>query len=290
MRARPALEMHAQRVPSFAADDAAAVDAFRRDGVVHLRGAFAPRWLDLAARGIARNLAHPGPFHRDHTPPGSPGRYLFDFWTWSETPEFRELIHDSPAGAIAARLLGADAVRMVMDNWFLREAGATAGAPWHHDEPYFDFEGRLCVLWLPLEPVTGDEGLTFVRGSHRWGRLFAAPQFSDNVPFRCEGARYEPVPDVEREYAGELLGARTTPGDCLVFDFRTLHGATAGARPLPRTARRMTLRFAAEGARVVPRGEWTREISAHLVSLGQVPGAALDSPLTPRVWPRGPHA
>ena len=39
-----------------------------------------------------------------------------------------------------------------MDNWFFREAGSKSGAPFHHDISYFDFEGTMCVLWLPLEP------------------------------------------------------------------------------------------------------------------------------------------
>ncbi|GIT27692.1 MAG: hypothetical protein CM1200mP41_37360 [Gammaproteobacteria bacterium] len=41
----------------------------------------------------------------------------------------------------------------------MREIGATTAAPWHHDEPYFDFTGRLCVVWLPLEAAPKSEGL-----------------------------------------------------------------------------------------------------------------------------------
>ena len=182
--------------------------------------------------------------------------------------------------------MGAARVAMVMDNWFMREAGATNGAPWHHDEPYFDFEGRLCILWLPLEPVSREQGLTFIRGSHRRGQLYMASQFSENVPFDCDGAAYAAMPDFDATPDADRLGWDLEPGDCLAFDFRTIHAASAGARPLDRTIHRMTLRFGAEDTLFRPRGAWTREISDHLIGRGQQLDALLDCDLLPWVWPR----
>jgi hypothetical protein len=69
----------------------------------------------------------------------------------------------------------------------------------------------------------------------------------------------------------------------LVFDFRTVHAATHPGRASDRDSHRMTLRFAAEGTIVRPRGPWTREISDHLIAQGQQVGAPLDCPLMPRV-------
>lgn len=272
-------------VHDFRTTDQAAQAAYRDDGVVCLRGAFGREWLDRARAGIERNLAAPGPFFRDHTRPGATGRYLFEFWSWPRIPELRRLVFDSPAGEIAGGLIGDRRPTMVMDNWFLREAGAIDAAPWHHDEPYFDFEGRLCILWLPLEPVARVDGLTFVRGSHRLGQLFAAAQFSENLAFECHGDAYAPMPDFANDPARwQLLSTDMDAGDCLVFDFRTVHAATRPGRALDRDSHRMTLRFAAEGTIFRPRGPWTREISDHLIAQGQQIGAPLDCPLMPRVW------
>lgn len=271
------------------------IQAFETDGVVCLRGAFEERWLDLIARGIERNKKEPGPFFRDQTPEGSPARYVFDYWTWPEVPEFGKVIADSPAGEIAGRLMGAKETTLIMDNWFMREAGATNGAPWHHDEPYFDFQGRMCNVLIPLEPAKQDELLRFVKGSHRWGKVFMAMNFREHIPFDAQENGYEPVPDIDAQIesnaeAHELLSWDLEPGDCLVFDLRTLHAAASGRKPLDRTIHRFSLRFAAEGARFVPRGPWTQEITDHLRSLGQTDNAPLNCPLLPKVWARQDEA
>ena len=259
--------------------------AYQRDGVVCLRGCFELRWLDLIRQGIERNKQRPGPFFRDHTPEGSPARYVFDYWTWRQIPEFESVIFGAPAAQLAGELLDASETTLLMDNWFMREAGATNGAPWHHDEPYFDFEGRMCNVLIPIEAASADELLTFVRGSHRWGKLFMAMHFSQACPFEGQDARYHPVPDIDADRSAyDTIAFDLSPGDCLVFDLRTLHAATAGRRPLPRTIHRFSLRFGDQDARFVPRGPWTQEISDHLRSLGQADGALLDCPLLPKVW------
>ena len=66
-----------------------------------------------------------------------------------------------------------------MDNCFFREAGSKSFPPFHHDISYFDFEGNMCVLWLPLEQVIKDEGISFVKGSHLWNKLFLRTRFFD---------------------------------------------------------------------------------------------------------------
>lgn len=259
------------------------IQQYQQDGVVCLRDVFDPKWIDKMHLGIERNIITPGPFFRDHTSEGSPGRYVFDFWNWRAIPEFRDVMFDSPLGEVGGEILDCDRVTMLMDNWFLREAGSVDAAPWHHDEPYFDFYGRMCIVWIPVEQVSAEVGLTFVRGSHAWGRLYAAQQFSENVPFDCMGDDYHRMPDiVEREY--DLVGWDLDRGDCLVFDFRTIHAGSS--RSAPTTARRMTFRLGGDDVRFEPRGEWTREISEHLVKQGQAPGQALCNPLTPVIYER----
>lgn len=267
----------------FQIDDAAR-RAFERDGVVCLRGVIGDQWLECCRQGIDEAVRNPGPFFRDQTPEDSPARYVFDYWNWQNVAAFRRLVLESPFADMVAALLEADRLNLLMDNWFMREAGATNGAPWHHDEPYFDFDGgRKCVLWFPLERASKNEGLTFLGGSHRWGRLFMPQNFREHVPFEGDLAGYHEIGSFD-SYADRFLSWDVDPGDCLVFDFRTLHRATDQTAPLPRTIHRMSLRYGDQDVVFRPRGEWTAETSSHLLALGQQPGRPIDCDLLPLVY------
>lgn len=264
-------------------------EAFRRDGVVHLAGAFEPAWLERLGAGIARDMADPGPRFEARTMGGSDARYCENYWAWSDIPEFDDFVRDSPAAGIAAALMDAARINLVMDNWFLREAGAVARAPWHHDVAYFDFEGTMCVLWLPLEPVAATEGIAFVRGSHRWGKLFQRVLFASHETAgeagTVEGLRYEPPPDVDADPdAYDLVSFACEPGDAIFFDMRTLHGSLAGTVPRA-TQRRFTLRMAAEDGRIRYRGDWAKTERAIFEAAGYRDGDAIDGDFFPRLWP-----
>ena len=264
------------------------LESFRHDGVVCLRRAFDPAWLDLLGRGIDRNMAAPGPHFEARTRDGNAARYCEDFWAWSRIPEFERFVRESPAAPLAARLLEARRINLVMDNWFLREAGAAARPPWHHDIAYFDFAGRMCVLWLPLEASATNEGIAFVRGSHLWDKLFMRVYFKDHelaeAPGRVNGQTYEAPPDIDADRdAYDLVAFDLEPGDCLLFDMRTLHGPPAG--PLPqRTLRRFTLRMTAEDGVIRYRGDWAKQERAIFEAAGHRDGDALDSAFFPRLW------
>ena len=254
--------------------------AFERDGVIKVEGTFGSEWLNLAIEGIEQNRAQPGPFFRDQTRPGDPARYVFDYWSWTGSPALTRFVHESPARTLAAELLGTDTVTLLMDNWFMNEAGATNAAPWHQDEPYFDYSGRMLNVLISLDAGSNDEGLRFARGSHRWGKVFKAINFRDKVPFDGQDdCGLADIPDVDAE--AELISFATQPGDCLIFDLRMLHRGPSHGRPASALRRRLSLRFGAPDTVFEPRGPWTAEISEHLMGLGQKPGAPVDTPLTP---------
>ena len=61
-----------------------------------------------------------------------------DYWTWHLVPEFKDFVYNSPYAQIASELMSAKKINLVMDNWFLREAGSKSSTPFHHDISYFD--------------------------------------------------------------------------------------------------------------------------------------------------------
>ncbi|MEL7138950.1 MAG: phytanoyl-CoA dioxygenase family protein [Pseudomonadota bacterium] len=276
--------------------DDAALDAFRRDGAVCLRRAFDTAWLEELGRGIDRDLAEPSPRLARHTKAEGAPAYIEDFWVWNDIPEFRRFVHESPCGALAARLLGADRVNLVMDNWFLREAGSASRPPFHQDLAYFDFEGTMCVLWLPLEPVTKANGIAFVKGSHLWDKLFMRVRFADghrqdgpaagDEGVEVKGLRYFAPPDVAADPgAYDILQWDCDAGDCIFFDMRTLHGGLSETVPTE-TVRRFTLRMTAPDGVIRYRGDWAAGERAIFEAAGYGEGDSLTGEFFPQLYPK----
>ena len=269
---------------SFTSINAESIGSYRQHGAVCLRKLIPEHWLETCRRGVSRSIENPGRFFRDYTATDSPSRYLFDYWIWQDIPEMRQFVLESDLAESIAGLLQADRLTLLMDQWFRREAGSTNAAVWHQDEPYFDFyDGKKCIAWFPLEDTSRDEGLTLLSGSHCWNKLYMAQNFGEKRPFAGDSSRYHEIEDFDRQ-DHHFLSWDMEPGDCLIFDFRTLHRATSHDRICARTLHRMSLRYGDQDVRFQPRGEWTAEISSHLRKLGQNNRAAIDCNLCPVVF------
>lgn len=263
-------------------------EVFRRDGVVKISDAFDVRWLQTLRAGILRDLENPTDRLVRHTPDDAQAHYWEDFWAWSEIPEFEDFLRHSKAAAYAGQLLRARRINLMMDNWFYRQAGSSGRPPWHHDVAYFDFAGPMCVLWLPLEAVDAKGGISFVKGSHLWGRHFLRTFFAEHKTVgeagTVNGVLYEDPPDIDADpNAYDLVSFDLEAGDCLFFDIRTLHGAR-DTIVTNRDSMRFTTRFAAEDARIEYRGDWAKGERAIFEAAGHKEGDALDSAFFPRLW------
>jgi ectoine hydroxylase-related dioxygenase (phytanoyl-CoA dioxygenase family) len=258
------------------------VAAFARDGVVCLRGVFEGRWIEKLARGVERNFADPSPGATHYTPAGAPGAFYDDYCNWRRIAEYCDFVLESPAAAIAARILGGAHVRVFHEHVLVKEPGTREVTPWHHDQTYYCVDGdRLCSVWVPLDPVPLEAAMTFVAGSHRLGRLFCPRLFTDHANYG-EGAGYEDVPDIDADPAAHrILSWDMEPGDCLVFHMRTLHGAP-GTQALETRRRGFSVRWLGDDAVFATR-PWTTSPLFHEVDL--TPGAAMDHPSFPIVWP-----
>ena len=261
--------------------------AYETDGVVCLRQAFDAGWLTVASDAIEQGRANPGPMYIDYSAETAPGTYYGDFWTWPQVPAMRSFIFDSPAARLVGEVMGVASVMLVTDNWLIREAGAVNRAPWHHDAPYFDLDGKWCVLWMALEPVGPGEGIVVLKGSHRWGRTFMPESFAGTGPKAEPHESYERTPDFARDLARhDPVEYSLEPGDCLVFDAFTVHGVTNAAPP-KHGSRRLTMRFADGDAVYRRRGPWTLEMTQFLErEHGLVEGGPYRCELLPVLWSR----
>ena len=238
------------------------IEKYKLNGAIFLKNKFDIKWIEKLKKGIEKDIKNPSPRFKSHTLKSNIPAYLEDYWTWNLVPEFKDFVFNSPYAEIASELISAKKINLVMDNWFLREAGSKSTTPFHHDISYFDMEGTMCVLWLPLQATGKDESVVWVKGSHLWNKLFLRVLFKEG--HKVEGKeciinrkKYELPPDIlgnKEKY--EFLKWDCEPGDCVIFDMRTLHGTLSSLIP-QKTLSRYTLRVAKEDAKISYVGDWT---------------------------------
>jgi ectoine hydroxylase-related dioxygenase (phytanoyl-CoA dioxygenase family) len=265
------------------------VEKFKKDGAVLIKGEFNDAWIEKLKKGIKKAKVSPSPRFINHTQDKRLPGYYEDFWTWDLHEEFKDFVFNSPTSKIAAELLEAKKVNLVMDNWFFREAGSKSSPPFHHDISYFDFEGSMCVLWIPLEPVKKEDGIAWVKGSHLWNRLFLRTRFNDGHQVDGEagivnGKKYELTPNIlENKDDYEFLQWDLEVGDCIYFDIRTLHGGFNTVTP-KKDVHRYTLRMAKENSKIIYRGNWARVERAIMEANGYKNGDNIEGKMFPTLF------
>ncbi len=156
------------------------IEAFRRDGVVVVRGVFKD-WVDVMAEGVARNMAEPGEYASENAV--SAGRFFDDYCNWTRIPEFERMVRESPAAELAATAMKSTTAQFFHDHVLVKEPGTPKPTPWHQDSPYYFVEGRQTVSqWIPLDPVR-EASLRFIAGSHLWDKMVRPVSWADDSDF-----------------------------------------------------------------------------------------------------------
>jgi len=240
---------------------------FRRDGAVCLRGVFAD-WVDTIAAGIERNLREPGPYAAQSVRSGESGSFFDDYCNWQRLEEFRTVVERSPAAEVAARIMDSQTAQFFHDHVLVKEPGTQKPTPWHQDAPYYFVDGSQTVsLWIPIDPVK-EATLRLIAGSHRWEPMILPVRWIDDSDFYASAGSFRAVPDPDNEPELQVLEWAMQPGDAVLFDFRTAHGA----RGNPASSRRrvLSLRWVGDDARYVQRpGRTSPPFPGHGMSPGQ---------------------
>ena len=267
------------------------IDQFNKDGAVLIKGKFDRKWIETLREGISKDIENPSPRFERHTKDDDAPGYYEDFWSWDLYDEFKDFLYNSPMAQMGSELLDANQINLVMDNWFLREAGSKSGAPFHHDISYFDFDGSMCVLWLPLEPINKEEGIAWIKGSHLWDKLFIRTRFQEGHPNDgsagiINGKTYDITPDIlQNKDDYEFLQWDLELGDCVFFDIRTMHGSLSQSIP-KNDSHRYTLRMAKEDSRIEYRGDWAQAERAIFEANGYQNGDDLSGKMFPTLYQR----
>jgi len=138
--------------------DAGAVERYRRDGAVCLRGVIPAHWLDRLRSAAAELEASPGPMAERVGGPAS--EYFTDLEMACRLRSFAEFARDGPCAALAGALMGSQRVCFFYDQYFQQTWRAPGGSqqaaasqigvsrrrtphtPWHQDQPYWHVTGN----------------------------------------------------------------------------------------------------------------------------------------------------
>ena len=273
------------------------VDTYHRDGVLLLQNMFDKDWIELLNKGLDVNIKTPTRRSRIWHKDTSGHSMFYDHTAWQGIDEYRKFIFNSPAAQICGRLTGSTAINFFFDSVFVRSTGTQFETPWHQDEPYWSVEGYdACSIWMPLVPVKRKSSLSFVPGSHRLKTVFKQYNFGDLNPVRKKKVDQVDFSDIaEQEFPDinanpEHFGVVSwdvEPGDCVVFNGRTMHGGS-GKLDGDCDLRVFTTKWVGDDVRIKFRDcGMDPDLSSDMIEKGLKPGDRPDTDLYPRVWTRG---
>jgi ectoine hydroxylase-related dioxygenase (phytanoyl-CoA dioxygenase family) len=175
--------------------------------------------------------------------------------------------------------MGAREVQIFHDHVLVKEPGTPKATPWHQDMPYYCVDGmQTASYWIPLDPVTEETTLRLVLGSHLWPKLLRPKKWAGGEDFYANDAEFMDLPEVESgSYA--ILEEALEPGDAIVFNYRTVHGARGNRGS--RRRRAFSARFVGDEARFIQRPGRT---SPPYPGIGQSSGERLREDWFPTVW------
>jgi ectoine hydroxylase-related dioxygenase (phytanoyl-CoA dioxygenase family) len=269
---------------------------YKRDGVVLMRGLFDVSWIELLSRGLDAQMAAPTARARAWDRDAGGRTMFWDSQAWLGIDEYQRFVLESPAAEIAGEIMGSSEINFFFDAVFVRSPGSQFSTPWHQDEPYWSIDGYdSCTIWMPLVPVSAESALAFVPGSHvatsvwnqyNFGQLNPDDHVAvDQVDFSDVARSDVPDIDADRDAFGVVSWAME-PGDCVVFNGRTMHGGS-GKLNSDVDLRVFTSKWLGDDVRIIFREcGMDPDHSAVMTEVGLEPGDRPGTSLYPRVWER----
>jgi ectoine hydroxylase-related dioxygenase (phytanoyl-CoA dioxygenase family) len=254
-----------------------AVERFRRDGFVHLRGVLSPETLQRYGTEITAKVVE---LNTMHLPLAERSTYdkaflqVTNIWTQSEVA--RELVCSRRLAQLATALLGTKGVRLYHDQALYKEPGGGI-TPWHVDEYYWPLSGDLTVTaWIPFQDTPIEMGpLSFASGSQGFSALRDLSIGDDSERMIQEAMDRERFPYVQEAFA---------LGDVSFHSGGTFHRAPANLSDRPR--RVMTVIYMDRDIKVEEPSNESQRGDLE----GWLPGARIgespDGPLNPVLYER----
>ena len=197
---------------------------------------------------------------------------------------------EGPLPAIVAALTASETVNLYSDQLFLKEPGSSVRTPWHQDKPFWLLQGtKVAVCWVPVDVVTVDNGaMGYIRGSHRWGITFKPSDFTTPTgSSNIPGLSYDDLadlPPIDAEPDQYDIVRIEAEPGDVVVHHWETLHGSTGNVSTDRIRRAASIRYAGDDVTFHQRLS-SPEPFRH--SVGLADGEALDgAERFPRVWPR----
>jgi len=254
--------------------NAAQIEQFRRDGFVVIEDLLTDDEVEKFGAAVDRAVADRG--RNDTRALAEKSLYEQSFTQcinlWEDHPDVSPLTFHPKISEAATMLIGVPRLRLWHDQALYKDGGGRYTEP-HQDQPYWPMdEIDTLTAWIPFDGSTRENGcMGYVPGSH----LVGVKKFI-NIFTADEKVKILEEPEIA---AIAPVYVEVPPGAVAFHHGLTVH--LAGANKSPRTRRVHTMIYFRDGAtRTKPYAHPSVDRPGIKV------GDAIDSDLTPIVWPR----
>ena len=186
----------------------ALIDDYERDGVVCIRGAIGRAWTDKLWAGAQKVATKPADYGQISISQGETMTSVA--FLWRKPGVFRDFVFQSPAGEIAARIMGSKQIRIYHDHLFVKWPRSPRIMRWHADTIWPVDGEHVPNLYVALTPIDAENGrVEYIAGHHTYCRE--------------RGIKYKPAapcPDFEPRRGDpdlRFVSWDLAPGDAVLF-------------------------------------------------------------------------
>ena len=252
------------------------IEIYQEQGAIVLKSLFKP-WIELLREGFKKVLNKPGPHARENVT-NKEGRFFEDYCNWQRINEFKKFADESPAAQIVAEATGSKSIQLFHEHIFVKDPGTNKETPWHQDMPYYCVNGNdTGSFWIPLDPITKENSLQILLGSHKLPKLVRPTKWSNNKPWYKNDENFMDMPSINTDE--NILKSEMNLGDAILFNFKVLHSSPGNLENIPRRA--FSMRFIGDDVTYVDRGG---ETSPPFKGIDLKIGAKMREDWFPVVW------
>ena len=225
------------------------IELYKNQGAIVIKNVF-NTWIELLQIGFEKVLKEPGPHARENVG-NKEGRFFEDYCNWQRIKEFKKFAEESPAAQIVAEATGSKSIQLFHEHIFVKDPGTSKETPWHQDMPYYCLDGNdTGSFWIPLDPITKENSLKILLGSHKFKKLVRPTKWSNDKPWYNNNDNFMDMPDL-KSIKKNIFMPEMNLGDAILFNFKILHSSSGNSEKVPRRA--FSMRFIGDDVRYIER-------------------------------------